>query len=63
MLDIHCPHCGRTLIGPRQILSVESTDAGIRVTYVCWCGRPGALVTGRRRRRATVPRPALVPAA
>ena len=52
MLDIHCQDCGRTLIGPRHIISVRTTDEGIHVAYVCWCGRPGVEVTGRRRRRA-----------
>jgi len=50
MLDIHCADCGRVLIGSRQIISMTSTDEGIRVAYVCSCGRPGAETTGRRRR-------------
>ncbi len=50
MLDVHCSHCGRVLIGPRQIISMTSTDEGIRLAYVCGCGRPGAETTGRRAR-------------
>lgn len=62
MLDIHCPDCGgRTLIGARQIISARSTDEGIHVAYVCWCGRPGVEITGRRRRRRTSPSPAPLP--
>jgi hypothetical protein len=48
MIDAHCPHCGRVLVGPRQIVSMRSDDAGIEVAYVCWCGRLGAEVSGRR---------------
>ncbi|WP_217914807.1 hypothetical protein [Miltoncostaea marina] len=57
MLDVHCPDCGRTLIGPRQIISMRATGEGIRVAYVCWCGRAGVEVTGRRRRPAGASRP------
>jgi hypothetical protein len=59
MLDITCDHCGRVLIGPRQILSMTSTDEGIRIAYVCWCGRPGAEITGRRARATRLARPPL----
>jgi len=50
MLDIHCDSCGRVLVGTRQIISMTSTRAGMRVAYVCWCGRPGAEVIGRSAR-------------
>jgi hypothetical protein len=49
MLDIDCATCGRTLIGPRRILSVTRGDEGLRVAYVCWCGRHGDEVVARRR--------------
>lgn len=53
MLDIHCDNCGRVLVGTRQIISMTGTEAGMRIAYVCWCGRPGAEVIrrpGRSRR-------------
>lgn len=55
MLDVMCATCGRTLIGLRQIVSLTTTDEGIRVTYVCSCGRPGAETTGRGRRAGQAP--------
>ncbi|MGD9695335.1 MAG: hypothetical protein AB7V42_06710 [Thermoleophilia bacterium] len=51
MLDIDCEDCGRVLIGYRQIVSLTDRPEGLRVAYVCWCGRPGAFLTGRRARR------------
>lgn len=48
MLDIDCDDCGRVLIGPGRIASVRSTAEGIRIGYVCPCGRHGEEVTGRR---------------
>jgi hypothetical protein len=64
MLDIDCESCGRTLIGPRRILSVTPGDGGLRVAYVCWCGRHGDEVVARRRpaRRPEAASPALAPA-
>jgi hypothetical protein len=47
MIDVHCPACGRVLIGSRQILALRAGEAGIEVAYVCWCGRPGAELVGR----------------
>ncbi len=49
MLDIDCATCGRTLIGPRRIRSVTPGDGGLRVAYVCWCGRHGDEIVPRRR--------------
>lgn len=60
MLDIDCAICGRTLIGPRRIVSVTATGDGMRVAYVCWCGRHGDEIVRRRRAprgAATAPRP------
>jgi hypothetical protein len=51
MIDVHCPECGRVLVGTRQIVSMASGEAGIEIAYVCWCGRLGVEVTGRRFRR------------
>jgi hypothetical protein len=55
MLDITCDDCGRVLIGPGRILSISRTDEGLRVAYVCPCGRHGSEITGRRRRAALAP--------
>lgn len=49
MLDITCEDCGRTLIGLDRITSLDATDEGLRVAYVCWCGLAGAEITGRAR--------------
>ena len=60
MFDVNCPDCGRVLLGTRQIVSVTNGDAGIEVTYVCWCGRLGAERVGRAarpRRAARHPEP------
>ncbi|HSI31281.1 MAG TPA: hypothetical protein VK951_08120, partial [Miltoncostaeaceae bacterium] len=57
MIDVNCPHCGRVLVGSRQIVALTSGEGGIEVAYVCWCGRPGAERVGRAaprpRRRPT----------
>ncbi len=67
MMDVHCPSCGRVLLGTRQLLAVTSGDAGIEVAYVCWCGRPGVELVRRatrawrsplRRASGNEPRPA-----
>ena len=50
MIDVHCPDCGRTLIGSRQVVALRGGDAGIEMTYVCWCGRPGAELIRRAGR-------------
>jgi hypothetical protein len=53
MIDVHCPDCGRVLIGTRQILAVAHSGDGIEMTYVCWCGRLGAERVGRPLRRGS----------
>jgi hypothetical protein len=58
MFDITCDHCGRILIGLDRITSMHPTDEGLRVAYVCWCGRAGAEVTSRARRARVTPAPA-----
>ena len=50
MIDVNCPHCGRVLVGSRQIVALTSGEGGIEVAYVCWCGRPGAERVGRAAR-------------
>ena len=47
MLDVECGECGRVLIGTRQIVGLTSTPDGIEVAFVCGCGRPGGVFTGR----------------
>jgi hypothetical protein len=51
MIDVHCPDCGRVLIGTCQILALANGGDGIDMTYVCWCGRVGAERVGRAPRR------------
>ena len=50
MIDVNCPHCGRVLVGSRQIVALTSGESGLEVAYVCWCGRPGAERVGRAAR-------------
>jgi len=39
MFANHCTACAkRQLIFPGQIKNLSNTDAGIVVTYTCWCG-------------------------
>ena len=39
MFANHCTACGkRQLIFTSQVTDLSNTDAGIRVTYTCWCG-------------------------
>jgi hypothetical protein len=59
MIDVHCPDCGRILIGSRQIVALRGGDAGIEVAYVCWCGRPGAELIRRPARARRRARPVL----
>ncbi len=59
MIDVHCPDCGRTLIGSRQVVALRGGDAGIEMTYVCWCGRPGAELIRRAARPRRRVRPLL----
>ena len=56
MIDVNCPHCGRVLVGSRQIVALTSGEGGIEVAYVCWCGWPGAERVGgaARARRPLV---------
>ncbi len=53
MFDAYCPECdARVLLTTRRILALENTDTGIYITYRCWHGHEGLLVTGRAARSA-----------
>ncbi len=53
MFQNHCSACDRDqLIFPSQVTGLDNTEAGIVVSFVCWCGADQTLVTGRRARRA-----------
>ena len=48
MFDNECTVCGkRQLIFPSQIATIANTDAGIVVSYTCWCGADQTWVTGK----------------
>lgn len=50
MFDVHCSGCGtRVLLTTRRIVALENTADGIFLTYRCWAGHEGLLVTGRDR--------------
>ena len=53
MVEVHCEHCGRVLIGTRQVVGLTNTPDGIRLAFVCGCGRPGGVLTGRAAQKAT----------
>ncbi|MEO5665113.1 MAG: hypothetical protein ABIR39_17755 [Nocardioides sp.] len=47
MFDNNCQVCAsRVLIFESQVTSVANTDAGIAVTFTCWCGTEQTQVTG-----------------
>jgi hypothetical protein len=51
MFDRHCSACDKTqLIFPSQITAVTNTDAGILVSYTCWCGSAQTWLTGTHGR-------------
>jgi hypothetical protein len=53
MFDHHCTACDkRQLIFPSQITSMTNTDAGILVTFTCWCDAEQTMVTGLGARRS-----------
>lgn len=56
MFAHHCSQCDqRRLVFPSQITGIANTNAGIVLDFVCWCGAPQSLVTGRRTGTARVP--------
>ena len=63
MVEVQCEHCGRVLIGARQIVGLTNTPDGIELAFVCGCGRPGGVLTGRARSaQGATPRPLRPPA-
>jgi hypothetical protein len=63
MLEVDCEHCGRVLIGTRQVVGLANTPGGIELAFVCGCGRPGGVLTGRARAAQTATPGATAPAA
>jgi hypothetical protein len=51
MYRVDCPDCGPTLLWESRIIEIRNADDHILVRYVCVCGTPGEVVTGRRARR------------
>ncbi|CAB4691162.1 MAG: hypothetical protein F2667_02215 [Actinobacteria bacterium] len=48
MFDNHCTACDkRQLIFPSQVTAMTNTDAGISVTFTCWCGAEQTMLTGK----------------
>jgi hypothetical protein len=48
MFDVFCPTCsGRRLIFTGQMRGLANDADGIRVSFVCWCGRSGTWSTDR----------------
>jgi hypothetical protein len=48
MFDVFCPTCsGRRLIFTGQMRGLANDTDGIRVSFVCWCGRSGTWSTDR----------------
>lgn len=53
MFDHHCTACDkRQLIFPSQITAMTNTEAGIVVTFTCWCDAEQTMVTGRAAARS-----------
>lgn len=49
MFEGDCPTCGGpVLLTTSRITEMEQGPRGILVRYLCWCGTPGTLLTGRR---------------
>jgi|GEM_PF-2384659 len=62
MFRADCPVCGPVLMWEQRITAMENTADGIVIRYLCPCGTPGEILTGRRRRDAA-PAPAATGAA
>ena len=55
MFEHMCTTCRRRqLIFPSQVTSLDNTDHGIMVAFVCWCGSEQSLLTGRAADRRRV---------
>ncbi|HWH13358.1 MAG TPA: hypothetical protein VNT51_01320 [Miltoncostaeaceae bacterium] len=61
MFRADCPVCGPVLMWEQRITALENHADRIVVRYLCPCGTPGEIVTGRRHRPA--PRPEAAPRA
>lgn len=49
MFDHYCTACEqRQLIAPSQVTSIDNTPQGIFVSFHCWCGAEGHVLTGRK---------------
>lgn len=58
MFAFDCPCCGdKWLIFESQVTAIKSTENGIVVSLVCWCGEPGELVTGAAGKTTREPEP------
>lgn len=52
MFDIQCEGCGkRRLLPASRVRGLHNDARGIVVFYECYCGQPGALLTGRAAER------------
>jgi hypothetical protein len=50
MFTVHCPtHGGDVLLTERRIDALESSPAGHRLRWRCWCGTAGTTFVGRTR--------------
>ncbi|HWH15375.1 MAG TPA: hypothetical protein VNT51_11570 [Miltoncostaeaceae bacterium] len=58
MFRADCPVCGPVLMWEQRITAVENAADGILMRYVCLCGTPGSILTGRRRPAPAAPAPA-----
>lgn len=55
MFDHYCSACEqRQLIAPSQVTSIDNVEAGIFVSFTCWCGAEGHMLTGRKAQDALV---------
>jgi hypothetical protein len=49
MFSVNCPRHGtRVLLPDDQIESLDNSDHGIEVRWVCYCGQRGSFRSGRR---------------
>ena len=53
MFDAYCQSCSRRrLVFAGQVRGIANDDAGIHVTFECWCGALSTWSTGRSRERS-----------
>jgi hypothetical protein len=49
VFDVFCQSCSRRrLVFAGQVRGISNDEAGIHVTYLCWCGALGTWSTGAR---------------